>query len=301
MIQKQGIIKKAISGFYYVLCDGVSYECRAKGAFRNSNMTPLVGDNVMIELQEDESGTVSAVLPRKNSFLRPPVANIDKLFIIISTCQPSPNMLVIDKLTAMCEYKDIEPIIVITKTDIQHDLPLFEAYKSVGFKTIYLSNEDTIDFSAVKNELVGCISAFTGNTGVGKSSLLNNIFPELILDTAHISKKLGRGRHTTRHVELFDVESSGDIGYVADTPGFGSMDMVKYDIIYKDKLELCFKEFAPYLNKCKFTGCSHTVEKGCAIIEALNNGDIVQTRFESYVALYNEAKNFNKWEMEPVE
>ena len=289
---KTGIIKKAISGFYYVVSEDETYECRGKGVFRNSNITPLVGDRVCIELQDNDKGTVSEVLQRKNSFLRPPIANLDKLFIIISTCEPSPNILVTDKLIAVCEYKDIEPIIVITKTDLKHDKALFESYNQAGFKTLYISNEDTNDFSDIKSELTGCISAFTGNTGVGKSSLLNNIFPELFLETSHISRKLGRGRHTTRHVELFDVEG----GYVADTPGFGSMDMVKYDVIYKDKLELCFREFAPYLNKCKFTGCSHRTEKGCAVIEGLSRGDIGQERFDSYVTMYNEAQLLKAWE-----
>ena len=289
---KKGIIKKAIAGFYYVYSEGETYECRAKGVFRNNKITPLVGDKVNIELQIDNKGTVCEIGERKNDFLRPPLANLDKLFIIISTCEPSPNILVIDKLIAVCEYKDIEPIIIITKTDLKHDIELYESYKLAGFKTLYISNEQADDFSEIKVELKDSISAFTGNTGVGKSSLLNNIFPDLFLPTSHVSKKLGRGRHTTRHVELYDVEG----GYVADTPGFGSMEIVKYDVIYKDKLELCFREFKPYLNKCKFTGCSHRSEKGCAVIEGLNNGEIGQIRFNSYVAMYNEAQQLKQWE-----
>lgn len=291
----RGIIKKAISGFYYVECDGVTYECRGKGAFRNDNMTPLVGDTADFELSDGEDkGTVVAIVERKNSFLRPPIANLDKLFIVTSTCDPSPNTLIIDKLTAMCEFKDITPIIVITKTDIKHDESLRECYTKTGLTTLYLSNCTDSDFAPLKAELVGCISAFTGNTGVGKSSLLNNLFPELALQTADISRKLGRGKHTTRHVELFHAEG----GYVADTPGFGTMDMLKYDVIYKDKLELCFREFEPYLNRCCFTGCSHTTEKGCAVLAALGNGAIMKSRHESYTSMYKDAKLIKKWEIE---
>lgn len=292
MTTADGIIIKALSGFYYVKCNEIIYSCRAKGAFRNSNECPLVGDYVTIELGEDNTGTVSKIHERKNEFLRPPIANLDKLFIVISTCEPTPNRLNIDKLTAICEYKDIEPVIVITKTDLVDDFHLLETYKNVGYSTIYLSNVDTNNFEEIHAQLNGSLSAFAGNTGVGKSSLLNNIFPDLTLATSHISKKLGRGRHTTRHVELFPVDN----GYVADTPGFGSMDIGKYDIIYKDKLELCFKEFAPHLNQCKFTGCSHTTEKGCAILAAVESGEISASRFESYVALYNDAKNLKEWE-----
>lgn len=314
-----GLIIKAISGFYYVMCDDTLFECRARGIFRHNgssdsslapekargdndavttpqtaNCGPLVGDTVEIEPLPDNKGTVCRIFDRKNSFLRPPIANLDRLFIIASTCQPNPNILLIDKLIAVCEYKDIEPIIVITKTDLLHDRELQKTYTDAGFKTLYLSNNEEIDICGIKAELCGKISAFTGNTGVGKSSLINNLFPELMLETAHISKKLGRGRHTTRQVELFAVDSGG---YVADTPGFGSMDMVKYDVIYKDKLELCFREFSPYLNKCQFTGCSHTTEKGCAILSAVNNGAISPIRHANYVTMYNEAKLLNAWEV----
>lgn len=296
MIKKEGLIKKAISGFYYVISDGELYECKARGVFRNENESPLVGDRVEIEIDETGKGVVTKIGERKNEFRRPPIANIDKLFIVASVRDPRPSLIVIDKLIAVCEYKDIEPIIVITKTDLGEADELMRIYKKAGFKTIPVCNMDEdSDLSEIKAEIKGSVCAFAGNTGVGKSSLINRICPKLSLDTSHISKKLGRGRHTTRHVELFFSNELS--GFVADTPGFGSMDMAQYEIIRKDKLELVFREFEPYLNKCKFTGCSHTIEKGCAVIEALNNGEISKERHESYVALYNEAKQIKEWEL----
>ncbi|MFZ2537523.1 MAG: ribosome small subunit-dependent GTPase A [Oscillospiraceae bacterium] len=294
MQQKTGVINKAISGFYYVACDKEVYECRARGIFRNENTTPLVGDRVVFEIDDNKKGMVTEVLERKNEFTRPPIANIDKLFIVTSILEPAPSLIVIDKLITICEYKDIEPIIVVTKTDLKDASELKQIYSDSGFKVITLSNLENDSFAEVMDCLRDSISAFAGNSGVGKSTLINNIYPILDLETAHISKKLGRGRHTTRHVELYYIKELN--GYVADTPGFGSMDMAKYEIIMKDKLQYCFREFAPYLNKCKFTGCSHTVEKGCAVLEALGEGKIPKERFNSYVELYNDAKQIKEWE-----
>jgi ribosome biogenesis GTPase len=291
----QGIITKAIAGFYYVISGGVCYECKARGVFRNQNRSPMVGDIVDIEVDDTGTGVVVNVHERKNSFLRPPLANLDKLFIVVSTCNPSPSLLVIDKLIAVCEYKEIEPVIIITKTDLKEADELVAIYKNAGFCVIALSNCQNKNFEQVKSCLKGTVSAFIGNTGVGKSSLLNNLFPNLCLQTSQISKKLGRGRHTTRHVELFPIEELD--AYVADTPGFGSMEITRYDVILKDQLQYCFREFAPYLNQCKFTGCSHTSEKGCAVLQALHNHEIEQTRFESYVAMYEDAKNIKEWEL----
>lgn len=296
MITKQGLIKKAISGFYYVIADDCLYECKARGAFRNENESPLVGDRVEIELDENEKGVVTRIFERKNQFRRPPIANIDKLFIVSSVKDPRPSLLVIDKLIAVCEFKDIEPIIVITKTDLGEAEELKAIYEKAGFKTIAVCNKDeNADLSDTLAEVKNSVCAFAGNTGVGKSSLINKLCPDLELDTSHISKKLGRGRHTTRHVELYRLEEQN--AYVADTPGFGSMDMAQYEIIKKDKLELVFREFEPYLNKCRFTGCSHTTEKGCAVLEALEQGEISKERHQSYLELYNQAKQIKDWEL----
>ncbi len=294
LIIENGLIIKAISGFYYVVANEKCYECRARGVFRNNDQSPLVGDRVTIEVDDNEKGTVTSIKERKNSFMRPPIANLDKLFIVASTCEPTPSLLIIDKLIAVCEYKDIEPVIVITKTDLKEGNELHQIYENSGFTVVSLSNIENGNFDDVKAQLHDSISAFAGNTGVGKSSLLNNIYPKLELETSHISKKLGRGRHTTRQVELFHLDNYD--GYVADTPGFGSMEIGLYDIIYKDKLQYCFREFEPYLNTCKFTGCSHTVEKGCEVLKALEDGLIEKTRFESYVTMYNDAKNLKEWE-----
>lgn len=295
MRQNTGIINKAISGFYYVSCGEKVYECRAKGIFRNENITPLVGDKVCFDLDDDNSGMVTDVLERRNEFTRPPIANIDKLFIVTSILEPAPSLIVIDKLITICEYKDIEPVIVVTKTDLKDASKLKDIYESAGFSVVTLSNlEKNNSFDEIKSHLRDSISAFAGNTGVGKSSLINNIYPVLELETAIISKKLGRGKHTTRHVELYYIKELN--AYVADTPGFGSMDMAKYEIIMKDKLQFCFREFAPFIENCKFTGCSHTVEKGCAVLEAVAQNKITKERFQSYVELYQDAKQLKEWE-----
>lgn len=292
----KGLIIKALGGFYYVeTAVGTVYECRARGIFRKRETSPVVGDWVEIDPEPDQKGTVSAIAPRKNEVLRPPMANLDKLFVVTSVCDPLPNLLVLDKFLAMSEYKEIEPIVVITKTDLQDATPLAEKYRHAGFTVLSVSNELPDFVQVVKPLLAECVSAFTGNTGVGKSSFLNVLYPEFDIKTAHTSQKLGRGRHTTRHVELYKLPDIG--GYVADTPGFSSMDLMQYDVIRKEELQHCFREFEPYLDGCKFTGCSHTVEKGCAVLEALRGSKIEATRHESYCALYEDAKQIKEWEL----
>ena len=287
------MIQKAISGFYYCASGGTVTACKARGVFRNENITPLVGDRGVFEGEEDGSGFVTELLPRKNEFTRPPIANLDRLLIVTSVVDPVPSPLVIDKLITVCEYKEIEPILVITKTDLGDPAELEKTYRGAGFHVAALSNLSG-DYSEVRALLRDGISAFAGNTGVGKSSLLNNLCPELGLETGQTSRKLGRGRHTTRHVELYKLP--GIDGWVADTPGFGSMDMARYELIRKEQLQYCFREFGPYLGACRFTGCSHTSEKGCAVIEALNGGEIARSRFESYRALYEDARQIKEWE-----
>lgn len=292
----KGLLVKALSGFYYVeTAEGAVYECRALGIFRKREQSPAVGDRVEIEPEAGQKGTVISLAPRRNEVLRPPMANLDKLFIVTSVCDPVPNFLVLDKFLAMSEYKEIEPIVVVTKTDLEDAEPVVSKYRHAGFRVLSISNQQ-IDFVDEAKELLkDSISAFTGNTGVGKSSFLNALYPEFAIKTAHTSQKLGRGRHTTRHVELYKLP---DIhGYVADTPGFSSMDLMQYDVIRKEELQYCFREFEPYLDGCKFTGCSHTVEKGCAVLAALHDGKIEQSRHESYCTLYQEAKQIKEWEL----
>ncbi len=291
----KGKIIKGIGGFYYVDTEAGVYECRARGSFRKQGITPLVGDNVEITLNDgDHENTVDKILERKNSLVRPPLANLDKLFIVASLVDPKINTFIIDKLIAIAEYKHIEPIVVITKCDLDSTYGEYEKiYNKAGFKVICCDNTLKSGASEIKELLKGSVSAFTGNTGVGKSTLLNNIFPGLELATGETSKKLGRGKHTTRHSELFKVEG----GYIADTPGFSSLDIERCEKILKDDLPYCFREFEPYIDKCKFnTNCAHINDKGCAVAEAVEKGLISSSRHESYVQMYNEVKDIKEWQ-----
>ena len=290
----KGKIIKGIGGFYYVETADSVYECKLRGNFRNQNITPLVGDNVEISLGENTDNRIETVLPRKNSLVRPPLANLDQLFIVSSTVEPAVNTFIIDKMIAIAEYKSIEPIIVFTKIDLDASyLAYEEIYINSGFKTIVCCNNDGRGAEQVRELLKGKVSAFTGNTGVGKSSLLNAIDSDLALKTGETSKRLGRGKHTTRHCELFKVNG----GYVADTPGFSSLEFERCELILKDELFGCFREFEPYFGKCKFSTCAHINEKGCAVCEAVKVGSIQKSRHESYVQMYNEVKDIKEWEI----
>ena len=294
-ISMQGKIVKQLSNFYYVECDGIIYECKPRGSFRKQGITPLVGDNVTFTVNDgDHENTLDVILERKNALVRPPLANLDKLFIIASVVDPKLNTLIIDKLIAIAEYKNIEPVVVITKTDLDDGWQEYAAiYRNAGFEVATCDNLTGSGADRIKELMKDSISAFTGNTGVGKSTLLNTLFPELKLQTGETSKKLGRGRHTTRHTELFKTE----YGYIADTPGFSSLDIERCEKIMKDDLPYCFREFVPYLENCKFmTNCSHITDKGCAVLQALEDGKIARSRHESYVAMYNEVKDIKEWE-----
>lgn len=274
--------------------DGAQYECRARGVLRKQRITPLVGDFVDFSLNSDGINTVDAVHERKNFLTRPPVANVDRLFIVVSSCRPAPNVLLIDKMTAIAVNNSIEPIVVITKNDVLPQTELCKAYKAAGIKSVCVSSVTGEGVETVAGWLKGVTSAFTGNSGVGKSTLLNALDGNLALQTGEISEKLGRGRHTTRCVELFSVCG----GLVADTPGFSAVDMEKNLPLTVDKLPECFPEFAPYKENCRFfPSCTHTVDKGCAVIEAVGEGKIPASRHESYKTLYNELKGLKKWEL----
>lgn len=290
-MQLNGIILKGIGGFYYVEAADTVYECKARGVFRKEKQVPLPGDKVTITVRTDNENTIDEILPRSSCFERPPLANIDRLVIVAAVSEPKPNTLVIDKLTAIAQYKEIESMIVITKTDLEDASELIDIYKSTGMETFSVSCVTGEGVEQVKNSLAGHISAFTGNSGVGKSSLLNCIDDKLCLKTGEISEKLGRGRHTTRHIELFKVAG----GYIADTPGFGAVDFEKSEVILKDDLPFCFKEFIPHLGKCRFSTCTHVEDLGCQIIEAVKNGEISSSRHNSYVAMYNEVKDKREW------
>lgn len=289
-----GIILKGIGGFYYVeTADGQIYECKARGIFRKEKITPLAGDRVVISTDENGKNSIEEIEERRNSFVRPPIANVDKLVIVSSTCEPKPNLLLIDRLTAVAIYKNVTPILVFTKDDLQSADELAEIYRKAGFDTFCVSNESGEGVDGVMAALGNSICAFTGNSGVGKSSLLNRIAPELQLATGEISTKLGRGRHTTRQVELFKIGS----GYIADTPGFSSLDFDTNDLIKKDELAFCFPEFEPYFGNCKFSTCVHINDKGCSITEAVANGEISASRYESYKTMFNEVKDIKDWQL----
>ena len=289
-----GIIIKGIGGFYYVeAADGIIYECKARGVFRKEKITPLTGDKVEISVDENNKNSIDKIYERRNMFKRPPIANVDKLVIVSSVCDPRPNLLIIDRLTAVAVYKNVEPIIVFTKNDLQSADEYIEIYKNAGFKTFAVSNETGEGIGEVKAVIENGVCVFTGNSGVGKSSLINRMYPDFALETGEISKKLGRGRHTTRHVELLKINN----GYIADTPGFSSLDFETNDLIKKDELAFCFPDFSDYIDSCKFSTCAHVNDKGCRLIEAVNNGDVMRSRHESYVTMYNEVKDIKDWQL----
>ncbi|MCI8497306.1 MAG: ribosome small subunit-dependent GTPase A [Clostridiales bacterium] len=288
----EGLILKGIGGFYYVEAAGSVYECRARGIFRKQRVTPLCGDRVTISIPETGMPMVDSIGERKNSLIRPPVANLDQLLIVASTCEPDPNQLVLDKLISIAVHKGIEPVVVVTKTDLKSPDSLLQIYRTSGIPVYPVSSETGEGIEAVKALLAGKISAFTGNSGVGKSSLLNRIDGCLGIETGNISHKLGRGRHTTREAQLYAVEG----GYVADTPGFSSLELTQCERVMKDDLPGCFPEFEPFLGSCRFTSCAHTGEKGCAVKEAVERGEIHPARYQSYVELYEEVRDLREWQ-----
>ena len=292
---EKGIIVKGIGGFDYVAAAGKIWECRARGAFRNQKMTPLVGDRVEISIYEGEhENAIERIEPRRNALRRPPVANIDQLFIVVSSCEPRPNTLLIDRLTVLAVRSRIQPVIILTKSDLGDVSELQEIYRTTGFPTLVASGVTDEGLEAVRALLPGKISAFTGNSGVGKSTLLNRLNPEWNLETAPISKKLGRGKHTTRASTLLELGG----GYVVDTPGFASLELQRDEVILKEDLADCFPEFRPYLDQCKFyPSCSHVRDKGCAVLQAVSDGAISESRHESYVAMYNEVKDVEAWQL----
>lgn len=282
-------ITKGVGGFYYVRTENGIAECRARGIFRKRGITPVAGDQV--ELNAD-ANMIDEILPRKNVFVRPPVANLDVLFIVASTTQPVPSTLVLDKLAASALYQNVQPVLVVTKTDLAAADMLRKSYTGSGLPLILLHYDTGEGLDEVRGWIKDHLCAFCGNSGVGKSTLINALAPDLDRETGAISKKLGRGRHTTREVEIFEVCG----GRIADTPGFASLETQRLCRIPKEELELVFPEFEPYRQQCRFVGCSHRSEKGCAVREALAEGKISQSRYDSYLAMYEEAAQLKDWE-----
>lgn len=284
---------KALSGFYYVDCNGEMITCRARGKFRHKGLSPLVGDHVEITELGGKTGSVDAILERRNAFSRPAVANMDQLVMIAAGVNPITDPFLIDRVAAIAERKKCEPIICLNKCDLDSCEALYDIYCKAGFITIRVSAATGEGIPELREVIAGKTVVFTGNSGVGKSSILNALDDRLSIQTGEVSEKLGRGRHTTRHVELFRLPNGA---IVADTPGFASFDTEVPELLNKEELALAFREFHPYLGECRFVGCSHTKEKGCAVLQALKDGKISESRHKSYLRLYEAAKQYKQWE-----
>lgn len=287
-----GIIIRALSGFYDVDCDGQVIRCRARGKFRYTEESPLVGGRVSVTPTEAGAGRLDEILPRKNAFQRPAVANMDQIILIASEAIPVTDPFLVDRVAALAEGKQCEPVVVVNKCDLADGEELAAIYEKVGYPTFRVSAATGQGVEALREILNGKVSVFTGNSGVGKSSLLNALDPAAQIPTGEVSEKLGRGRHTTRHVELFRL---GHGAIVADTPGFSSFDTETPELLDKERLAEAFREFRPYLGQCRYVGCSHTKEKGCAIRQALKEGKICRSRYDSYLRLYQVAKEYKPW------
>lgn len=288
----EGIIIKALSGFYYVAAQGNVYECRARGKFRLDGTSPLVGDAVSFDA-DGTKGYVTGVHERSNFFIRPAVANIDALVFIAANTNPITDPFLIDRVSVIAEEAGCELIVCINKTDIDPADELYSIYSSSGFETLRVSAETGEGIDELKELLRGRICAFTGNSGVGKSSILNAMLPELKLPVGEVSEKLGRGRHTTRHVELFDA---GEGTFIADTPGFASFEIEMMQTIEKQHLQYDFREFKPHIGSCRFADCAHLKEPGCAVTQALHEGKIRKSRYDSYVRLYDMISKNKFWD-----
>lgn len=285
----EGLIIKALSGFYDVLVDEKVYTCKGRGVFRKKNITPLVGDHVTISINDDGSGTIENVLERKNELVRPPIVNVDQAIIVSSIVYPDFSPLLLDRFLVLVEYKNIKPLIVLTKSDLATDEQLknvnnyVDAYKKIGYDILVVAKtmDDLQDklFPYLEDK----ISVISGQSGVGKSTLLNQLDENLKIETADISRSLGRGKHTTRHVELFKLGK----GFVADTPGFSALE---FDEIEAEELRFCFPEFIPIQEQCKFRGCMHLNEPKCAIKLAVENKEIKQFRYDHYVNFLEEIR-----------
>ena len=290
----EGIIIKALSGFYSVRTPEGDLTCKARGKFRLDGTSPLVGDRVTCIREKDGSGRIERVHPRRNWFIRPAVANIDALVFVASNVNPVTDPFLIDRVSVIAAEADCELILCVNKTDLDQGTQLRRDFSLAGFPVYATSAETGEGIEALREALRGKICAFTGNSGVGKSSLLNRLIPGAAQPTAEVSEKLGRGKHTTRHVELFRL---GEDSYVADTPGFASFEIEMMKPIAKENLQFDFPDFADYIGKCRFPDCSHRKEPGCAVRDGVEAGTLVESRYRSYLRLYEQSAQFKDWEL----
>lgn len=314
-----GKIIKGVGGLYTVrlpktdengntVCRTVP--CRARGAFRHRNLSPLPGDTVTVVADESDARAddrdgghyvIEEICERRNALIRPPMANLDVLFVTMAASAPIPILTTVDKLIAIAEHNRIEPVVVITKCELAPDYAeeLASIYRMGGFTVFVVSAEQNLGIEPldayIRDSLDGKIAAFAGASGIGKSTLMNRLFPHLCLSTHEISRKIERGRHTTRTVELFPLSEDTDCGFLADTPGFSMLDFERFDFFDKDDLPLAMREFVPHIGDCRYTKCTHVKEEGCAILDAMRRGELAPSRHASYVEIYNTLKQKKKW------
>jgi ribosome biogenesis GTPase len=287
-----GRIIKSLSGFYDVRTENKVITCRARGSMRRTGLSPQVGDIVDISVEKGK-GMVERIHPRKNSFVRPAVSNLDLLVVFAANVNPVTEPFLIDRVAAIAGDQEVPVCICVNKCDMDPAEDLTAIYRQAGYTVIQTSAETGLGIDELRKTLSGKFCAFTGNSGVGKSSILNALAPELKLPVGEVSEKLGRGRHTTRHVELYDVDDA----LIADTPGFSSFDTDQMEVILKENLQYAFPEFGKYIGTCQFRDCSHRKEPGCAVTTALAAGEIGKSRYESYLKLYEKAMQINEWEL----
>ena len=290
----QGRIIKGIAGFYYVDTGTGLYECKAKGIFRNRKMKPLVGDMAEIEVLDEEKklGNLTEILPRMNELIRPAVSNIDQALVIFAAKNPKPNYNLLDRFLLMMEKQRVPAVVCFNKTDLAREKELsvlMDVYKDCGHRVIFTSVSDETGLSEIREAVEHKTTVLAGPSGVGKSSMMNLLYPDANMETGAVSEKIQRGKHTTRHSELIRV---GEDTFVMDTPGFSSLFV---DMFEEDEIKYYFKEFEPYEGQCRFQGCSHTHEPGCGVKQALADGRISETRYDNYVLIYNELKEKRKW------
>ena len=293
MKKETGRIIRSLSGFYEVQTSSATVTCRGRGSLRRTGDSPLTGDLVEISIEKGK-GMVEKILPRKNSFIRPAVANVDALVVFAANTNPVTEPFLIDRVAAIAGDREVPVYLCVNKCDLDPADDLMRIYSRAGFPVIRASAETGEGVEALRELISGKLTAFTGNSGVGKSSMLNALCPELGLATGEVSEKLGRGRHTTRHVELYSL---GNDTFVMDTPGFSSFDTDQMDVLLKENLQYAFPDFAPHIGNCQFRDCSHRKEPGCAIRAALEADQLEPTRYESYLKLYEKAEQIKSWEV----